>query len=163
VALANTFRTWPGVGMLDWIRTPKVGPGPLGNGVWRRVHDRFARAVRRYRSVIEVIPSRPARTELTEIADELDLVQELVQEACERAQAAAPSAGEDVPVGPGDIYYDVHRRLARAATLCARASESAMMARVAIRTKDDEGVRDHIDGARRTVKQVRELVEGAIL
>jgi hypothetical protein len=113
--------------------------------------------------VVDVVPSRPVRTELLEVADELDLVMELVREACERAQAAAPSEGEDVPVGPGDIYYDVHRRLARAATLCARASESAMMARVAIRMKDTEGVRDHIDAARRTVKQVRELVESAIL
>jgi hypothetical protein len=149
--------------MLDWIRTPRIGPGPLGNGVWRRVHDRFARADRRFRSIVEIVPSRPVRNELLEIADELDDVMDMVRDACERAQAYAPSEGPDVPLGPGDIYYDVHRRLARSATLCARASESAMMARVAIRMKDTEGVRDHIDGARRTVKQVRELVEGAIL
>jgi len=151
------------MGMLDWIRTPRIGTGPLGNGVWRRVHDRFARAVRRYHSVVEVVPSRPVRGELAEVGAELDLVMELVRDACERAQAAAPSEGPDVPVGPGDIYYEVHRRLARSATLCARASESAMMARVAIRMKDTEGVRDHIDAARRTVKQVRETVEGAVL
>jgi len=151
------------MGMLDWIRTPRIGPGPLGNGVWRRVHDRFARAVRRYRAVIEVVPSRPVRIELLEIADELDQVLEIVREACEHAQAVAPSEGPDVPVGPGDIYLDIHRRLARAATLCARASESAMMARVSVRMKDSEAVRDHIDTARRTVKQVREMVEGAII
>jgi hypothetical protein len=151
------------MGMLDWIRTPRIGPGPLGNGVWRRVHDRFARAVRRYRSVIDVVPSRPVRTELLEIADELDEALDVVRQACEHAQAVAPSEGADVPVGPGDIYLDVHRRLARAATLCARASESAMMARVAVRMKDADGVRDHIDAARRTAKQVREMVEGAIL
>jgi hypothetical protein len=38
-----------------------------------------------------------------------------------------------------------------------------MMARVAVRMKDADGVRDHIDAARRTTKQVRELVEGALL
>jgi hypothetical protein len=151
------------MGMLDWMRTPIVGPGPLGNGVWRRVHDRFSRAVRRYRVVIENVPSRPVRVELLEIADDLDEVLIVVREACERAQAAAPSGGPDVPVGPGDVYLDVHRRLARAATLCARASESAMMARVAVRMKDADGVRDHIDAARRTAKQVREMVEGAII
>jgi hypothetical protein len=151
------------MGMLDWIRTPLTGPGPLGNGVWRRVHDRFARAVRRYHAVIDVVPSRPVRIELMEIAEDLDGVLVIVREACERAQAAAPSEGPDVPVGPGDVYLDVHRRLARAATLCARASESAMMARVAVRSKDADGVRDHIDAARRTAKQVREMVEGAIL
>jgi len=149
--------------MLDWIRTPRIGPGPLGNGVWRRVHDRFARAVRRYHSVIDVVPSRPVRIELLEVADELDAIQDVVREACEHAQAAAPSEGRDVPVGPGDIYLDVHRRLARAATLCSRASESAMMARVAVRMQDADGVRDHIDAARRTAKQVREMVEGAVI
>jgi hypothetical protein len=151
------------VGMLDWIRTPRIGPGPLGNGVWRRVHDRFGRAVRRYRAVIDVVPSRPVRLELLEVAEELDDVLDLVRDACERAQAAAPSDGPDVPVGPGDVYLEIHRKLARAATLCARASESAMMARVAVRMKDPEGVRDHIDAARRTAKQVREMVEGALL
>jgi hypothetical protein len=29
--------------------------------------------------------------------------------------------------------------------------------------KDVEGVRDHIDAARRTAKQVREMVDGALL
>ncbi|MCE0537006.1 hypothetical protein LWF15_16005 [Kineosporia rhizophila] len=149
--------------MLDWIRTPVIGPGPLGNGVWRRVHDRFARSVRRYRTVIEVVPSRPVRAELAEIAEDLDEILELVREACEHAQAVAPSEGPDVPIGPGDVYLDVHRRLARAATLCSRASESAMMTRVAVRMKDADGVRDHIDAARRTVKQVREMVEGAVI
>jgi len=38
-----------------------------------------------------------------------------------------------------------------------------MMARVAVRMKDADSVRDHIDAARRTTKQVREMVEGAIL
>jgi hypothetical protein len=151
------------MGMIDWIRTPRIGPGPLGNGVWRRVHDRFARAARRFRSVIDVVPSRPVRVELLEIAADLDEVLEIVRRACENAQAAAPSEGADVPVGPGDIYLDVHRRLARAATLCARACESAMMTRVAVRMKDAEGVRDHIDAARKTAKQVREMVEGAVL
>jgi hypothetical protein len=151
------------MGMLDWIRTPMIGPGPLGNGVWRRVHDRFARSVRRYRAVIDVVPSRSVRIELLEIADEFDQALEIVRNACEQAQAVAPSEGADVPIGPGDIYLDIHRRLARAATLCARACESAMMARVAVRMKDAEGVQDHVDAARRTAKQVRELVDGAVL
>ncbi len=113
--------------------------------------------------MIEVVPSRPVRIELIEIAEELESILDVVRAACEHAQAAAPSEGSDVPVGPGDIYLDVHRRLARAATLCSRASESAMMARVAVRMKDADGVRDHIDAARRTAKQVREMVEGAVL
>lgn len=151
------------MGLLDFIRTPRIGTGPLGHGVWRRVHDRFNRSVRRFRAVIDSVPSRPVRAELLQTAEHLDEALVVVRKACERAQAAAPSDGPDVPLGPGDVYLDVHRRIARAATLCARASESAMMARVAVRTKDADAVRDHVDAARRTAKQVRELVDGALL
>jgi hypothetical protein len=151
------------MGMLDWIRAPRSDTPLLGHGVWRRVHDRFERSVKRFHAVVDVVPVRPVKAELEVIGDELDLVLEMAREACERAQAVAPSAGTDVPLGPGDVFLDVHRRLARAATLCARASESAMMARVAARMRDADAVRDHIDAASRTVKQVRELVEGAVL
>ena len=68
-----------------------------------------------------------------------------------------------MPLGPGDVFLEVHRRIARAATLCARASEAAMMTRLGVRTNDVEAVREHIDAVRRTVKQVRELVDGALL
>lgn len=151
------------MGWIEWFRPPGIGPGPLGNGSWRRVHDRFARAVRRYRALAEVIPARPARNELLDIADELDEILQLAREICERAQFAAPSAGAAVPFGPGDVYLDVHRRIARAATLASRASESVMMTRVAVRTRDPDGVAEHIDAARRTVKQIREQVEGALI
>src|SRR3712207_5522791 len=115
------------VGLLDFIRTPRASSGSLGDGAWRRVHDRFTRAVRRFRAVIDTVPSRPVRVELEEVADELDEALAIARQACERAQAAAPSEDGEVPVGPGDVYLDVHRRVARAATLCARACESAMM------------------------------------
>jgi hypothetical protein len=113
--------------------------------------------------VIAVIPSRPVRVELAEIGEELDEALEVVRQACERAQSVAPSEGPEIPVGPGDVYLEVHRRIARAATLCARASESAMMARLSVRMRDQDAVRDHIDTARRTAKQIRELVDGALL
>jgi hypothetical protein len=149
--------------LLPRLRDKRVGTGPLGDGAWRRVHDRFARSVHRYQSVIDVIPSRPARIELTEIADEFVECLAVVRTACERAQAAAPSDTPEVPVGPSEVYLDIHRRMARAATLCARASESAMMARLAVRMSDENAVREHIDATRRTAKQVRELVDGALL
>ena len=151
------------MGLLDLLRIPRIGPGPLGHGVWRTVYLRFSRTVRRYRHVVDGVRSGPVRAELTEVADELAETLALAREACERAQAAAPSEGSDVPLGPGDVYLDVHRRIARAATLCSRAAESATMARIAARRRDEDGVRDHIDAARRTTKQVRELVEGALL
>ncbi len=91
--------------MLDWIRTPVIGPGPLGNGVWRRVHDRFARSVRRYRTVIEVVPSRPVRAELAEIAEDLDEILELVREACEHAQAVAPSEARTYRSAPATCTW----------------------------------------------------------
>ena len=149
--------------LISRFREKRIGTGPLGDGAWRRVHDRFARAVHRYHSVISVIPSRPVRAELEEIGEELDATLAVVREACERAQSVAPSETPEVPLGPGDVYLEVHRRIARAATLSARASESAMMTRLAVRMNDVEAVREHIDAVRRTVKQVRELVDGALL
>ena len=149
--------------LLSRIRDKRTGTGPLGDGAWRRVHDRFARAVHRYQTVIAVIPSRPVRAELEEIAEEFVEALEVVRQACERAQIVAPSESPEVPTGPGEVYLEIHRRMARSATLCARASESAMMARLAVRMNDAEAVREHIDAARRTAKQVRELVDGALL
>ena len=151
------------VRLLPRLREKRVGTGPLGDGAWLRIHDRFARSVHRYQSVIAVIPSRPVRSELTEIADEFVECLAVVRTACERAQRVAPSDTPEVPTGPGDVYLDVHRRMARAATLCARASESAMMARLGVRMNDENAIQEHVDAARRTAKQVRELVEGALL
>lgn len=149
--------------ILDKFRGPRPAVDPLGDGVWHRAHDRFERGVRRYHSSITDIPSRPVRGELSEIGEELDVAMQAVREACLAAQAAAPSDGPEIPMGPGDIYFEVHKRLARAATLCARATESAMMARLAVRQRDQDAVRDHIDSARRTVKQIRELIDAALL
>jgi hypothetical protein len=38
-----------------------------------------------------------------------------------------------------------------------------MMARLGVRMNDENAVREHIDATRRTAKQVRELVDGAVL
>ena len=85
------------VRLLPRLREKRVGAGPLGNGAWLRIHDRFARSVHRYQSVIAVIPSRPVRSELTEIADEFVECLAVVRTACERAQLVAtgtPGASE---------------------------------------------------------------------
>ena len=74
------------MGLLDFIRTPRIGPGPLGNGAWRRVHDRFARAVHRFRAVIDVVPSRPVRVEL--LAGPHRILAFVTREAVDAATAA---------------------------------------------------------------------------
>jgi hypothetical protein len=48
------------------------------------------------------------------------------------AQVLGPSSGEDVPPGPDALLLDVHRALARSATLVAQAAESVTMVLVAI-------------------------------
>ena len=46
--------------------------------------------------------------------EQLDAALGVVREACERAQSAAPSETPEVPLGPGDVYLEVHRRIAGA-------------------------------------------------
>jgi hypothetical protein len=53
-------------------------------------------------------------------------------EVCLVAQALAPSDGDDIPPGAGGILLDVHRALARAATLVAQAAESVTLVLVGV-------------------------------
>jgi hypothetical protein len=76
-----------------------------------------------------------------------------VHRVCLAAQAIAPSDGEDIPPGPGGMLLDVHRALARAATLVAQAAESVTMVLVALRTGRLEEAAAARLGARRATEQ----------
>ena len=122
--------------------------------MWRRAEDRFRRAVDRYHQVLEQVEvaseagsrdevratsdpstgiagSAPVATpDLTALestgARQADLLAR-VHEVCLAAHALAPSEGEDIPPGPGGMLLDVHRGVARAATLVAQSAESVTM------------------------------------
>ena len=116
----------------------------LGEGVWRRAHDRVRRSVDRYHQVLEGVASEadaapetaePVLPALERTAEELVRVLDDVRGLCLQAQAAAPSTGLDVPRVPtsAGLPDELHRRLSRVGTAVATAAEAATMARVSVR------------------------------
>ena len=132
-------------------------PDPLGDGVWRRAHDRFRRAVDRYHQVIEGVPDGELRDALELLGARLAACLDAVRAACERAQAEHPSEGLDIP----GAARDLHARLSRGATLAAQAAEAATMAR--LRAASTPGTAQDARqalAAQRAVEQVERLVSG---
>ncbi|MEJ5945531.1 hypothetical protein WDZ17_09535 [Pseudokineococcus basanitobsidens] len=117
----------------------------LGDGVWRRAHDRVRRSVDRYHQVLDgvVADGAPlpgtggddALADLRRTGVEVVGVLDEVAALCVAAQRAAPSAGLDVPRVPvsAGLPAELHRRLSRAGTSLATAAEAATMARVSLR------------------------------
>lgn len=124
-------------------------PDPLGEGVWRRAHDRFRRAVDRFHQVIEPVPAGDVRDRLETVAIELAGQLDVVHALCVRAQQDAPSAGMEVPRGADGAAPELHRRISRAANLAAQAAESAAMARVALRQGQPADTEQPVAGAER--------------
>lgn len=130
-------------------------PDPLGDGVWRRVHDRCVRGVDRYHQVIEPVPPGDARDALERVGAELAAVLDAVRGQCLTAQHAAPSASLDVPAGPSGEYTALYRRLSRSAGLVAQAAEAAAMARVAELTGDEQAALARAAAAARSANLAR--------
>ena len=133
-------------------------PDPLGEGVWRRAHDRYRRAVDRVHQVLEGVPAGARRDDLAEVAAVLAGLVDEVRGLCEQAQAAAPSAGLEVPGGRDGRFLDAHRALSRAATLAAQSAEAAVLARVAITAGDDGTAATRVAAARRAATASGEQV-----
>ncbi len=132
----------------------------LGQGVWRRLHDRFRRAVDRYHQVLEGVPASPLRDALEVCGARLAACLDEVRAACAAEQAAHPSGGLEVPGGEAGQH---HARLSRSATLAAQAGEAVTMARVRARSGPDGGAAALADpggaaAAERAVAQVEALV-----
>lgn len=133
-------------------------PDPLGEGVWRRAHDRFRRAVDRFHQVIEPVPEGPVRDRLELVGTSLAHALDDVHRLCTQAQADAPSAALEVPRGADGAAPELHRSLSRAAHLAAQAAESAAMARVALRSGQEADAAARVDGAERAAAAVRSLL-----
>ena len=128
-------------------------PDPLGDGVWRRVHDRCVRGVDSYHQVIEPVPPGEARDALERVGAELAAVLAAVRAQCLAAQREAPSASLDVPAGPSGQYTALYRRLSKTAGLVAQAAEAAAMARVATLAGDEQAALARAAAAARTARQ----------
>ena len=137
-----------------WRRRPDT----LGDGVWRRAHDRFRRAVDRFHQMLEPVPAGPLRDRLELVGAGLAADLDVVRVRCERAQAEAPSASLDVPGGPDGTAPEVHRTLTRAGTLAAQAAEAVAMTRVSLRSGRPEDAAGRVAAAERAAAQVRQLL-----
>lgn len=144
---------------MRWFRRR---PDPLGDGVWRRAHDRFRRAVDRYHQVIEPLPDGAVRDRLELVGADLAAQLDAVHRLCVAAQERAPSAALEVPGGPDGLAPELHRRISRAATLAAQAAESAAMARVALRTGAEPDAGRRAAGAERAAAAARDALAGAL-
>jgi hypothetical protein len=136
-------------------------PDPLGDGVWRRAHDRFRRAVDRYHQVLEQVPAGEARQQLertgADLAGRLDDVRAL----CLRAQQLAPSGGDNVPGGHCGTLLDVHHALTRAATLSAQAAEAVTLTVVTLRAQQPGEAAKGAAAAARAAAQAAQQIERA--
>ena len=133
-------------------------PDPLGEGVWRRAHDRYHRAVDRAHQVLDGVPAGAAHDGLTDVANLLATLVGDVRAVCERAQADAPSSGVEVPGGSAGRYLDAHRALSRAGTMAAQAAEAAVLTRVALASGDAATADERVSAARRAATASAEQV-----
>lgn len=114
------------MGWIAQMRGARRDDKDLGDGVWRRAHDRFTRGLDRFHQVLEGIESDELYNALVMIADHLAELQPRVRTVCATAQAQRPSSGTDIP----GSHAGVHRALSKAANDLAAAAQAAAMARL---------------------------------
>lgn len=101
----------------------------LGQGVWRRAHDRFRRGLDRFHQVLEQIQDQDLVTQVVPVANELADLLPRVRSICMTAQSFAPAESQEIPSSDGGWLHDLHRELSRAGNDLAQAAEALAMAR----------------------------------
>lgn len=100
----------------------------LGQGLWRRLHDRYRRGLDRYHQILEGVADEALYAELVVVADQLSGQLPAVRRCCMAAQREAPSDSLEIP---GGRLGRMHRHLSKAGNSVAAAAEAAAMARLA--------------------------------
>ncbi|MCY0905634.1 hypothetical protein [Arthrobacter sp. H14-L1] len=126
----------------------------LGNGVWRRAHDRFRRGLDRFHQMLEGIEDRDVHAGVVPTANALADLLPRVRALCTAAQTRAPSASMDIPASAGGYLNDVHRELTRAGNALATAAEAVALVRlnagpIAAVERRASTVHRHVDEAER--------------
>jgi len=124
------------------IRRPLRGSA----ATWESAVERYRRAVERYHESVWVISDHTLRRELTHVAAPLDAVLEDLESAAGRRRAYDPERAEEVLAA-----------IRRAATLCAHATEAALMADEATRHHEVEDVARCLDTVRVLIKKIDEI------
>ncbi|MFW0109252.1 dehydrogenase [Rothia sp. CCM 9418] len=136
----------------------------LGQGIWRRAHDRFNRGIDRFHQILEKLPDDGTLELVVPEANALADLLPRVRTIAARAQQLAPSNSTDIPASPSGIYSELHRCLSRAGNSVALCAEALAMVRCAgscefqcnrqeIVMRRVETVREHIERAEELLQQ----------
>jgi uncharacterized membrane protein YccC len=117
---------------------------------WASAVERYRRAVERYHVTLRTMPDRALRRDLEQNAGPLEATLEDFEDALAQRQHLSPDRDAEVL---GSIH--------RAATLCAHATEAALMANEAAWRDDDEEVARCAERAAVLVKKIDELGDAA--
>ncbi|WP_420066402.1 dehydrogenase [Rothia kristinae] len=101
----------------------------LGEGVWRRAHDRFRRGLDRFHQILERLPEGEVLEQTIPLANELADLLPRVRAVAAAAQAAAPSSSTDVPASRDGRWSELHRALSKAGNAVAQCAEALAMMR----------------------------------
>ncbi|NAZ17809.1 hypothetical protein GT020_17340 [Glutamicibacter soli] len=106
------------------LRAQRAANRELGEGVWRRAHDRFTRSLDRIFQVLEGINDVEVYNQLVKPANEMADLLPVVRQLCTDAQRITPSEDEVIP----QATASVHRSLTKSANdLATTAQVIAMM------------------------------------
>lgn len=106
------------------LRAQRAATRDLGEGVWRRAHDRFQRSLDRVFQVIEGIEDDQVYNQLVQQANEMAELLPTVRQICCAAQRVTPSDDEQIPQSTAGV----HRSLTKSANdLATTAQVIAMM------------------------------------
>nr|WP_281430135.1 hypothetical protein [Kocuria marina] len=119
------------VGFFSDYRATRRDERELGEGVWRRAHDRFKRGLDRYHQILESVRDPELRAAAVPVANDLADLLPRVRAVCMEAHVRAPSRSQDIPHSTDGYLSDVHRQLSRAGNSVAQAAEALTMARFA--------------------------------
>jgi hypothetical protein len=131
-----------------FTRRATLPPPALSTG-WCTAVDRFARAVHRYTDRIEMIPDRRLRSDLRDLGA---ILAEALTDVRRAHRARRP---------PADCARAV-RAMLRAGTLCAHATEAALLAADANRNQQPDDVTCHVAVVRELATTVRQLADGCL-
>lgn len=133
---------------LRLVGPPAESPPPTNDH--ERAVQRYGRAVTRFHEKIAAIPDRALRLELARLGETLDSCLSDLQLTARRG----------IREGREDVVVNACRR---SATLCAHATEVALMARDRARHREFDDVVRCVDTCRSLVKVIRELADTSLL
>lgn len=135
------------------LRAERAATRELGEGVWRRAHDRFQRSLDRVFQVVEGISDDHIYNQLVQEANEMAMLLPTVRQLCCAAQKITPSTDETIP----QATSGVHRSLTKSANdLATTAQVIAMM-----RMQAEAGQGIDIEAVRHRAQLVKEDVARA--